>query len=99
MAGYHKLEWVTECQVKVPEGESVGGLSNICSSPTELFPLQSLSVLHYSRESTGTLERGLLGDVCQLPYFLMCCSDYLVSVIKQITHRELHAIKDIFSIL
>lgn len=99
MAGYHKLEWVTECQVKVPEGESVGGLSNICSSPTELFPLQSLSGLHYSRESTGTLERGLLGDVCQLPYLLMCCSDYLVSVIKQITHRELHAIKDIFSIL
>lgn len=49
MTGDHcPLEWVTECQVKVPEGESVGGWSNICSSPTEFFPLQSLKVLHYS---------------------------------------------------
>lgn len=49
VAGDHcPLEWVTECQVKVPEGESVGGWSNICSSPTEFFPLQSLKVLHYS---------------------------------------------------
>lgn len=88
VAGDHcPLEWVTELQVKVPEGEPVGGLSNICSSPTECFPLQSLKVLHYSRD-TGTLERGLLGDVCQLPHFLMCCSNYLVAVIKWIPHTE-----------
>lgn len=61
------LGWVTECQVKMPEGESAAGLSNICSSPTKFFLLQSLKVLHCSREGTGTHERGLLGDVCQLP--------------------------------
>lgn len=88
VAGDHcPLEWVTELQVKVPEGEPVGGSSNICSSPTECFPLQSLKVLHYSR-GTGTLERRLLGDVCQLPHFLMCCCNYLVAVIKWIPHTE-----------
>lgn len=97
MAGGHcPLEWVTEHQFKVSEEESVGGLRSICSSPTECFLLQSLKVLHDSRESTGTLERGLLGDGCQLPHFLMCCSDHLVAVI---TYTDLHVVKDIFSIL
>lgn len=76
----------------MPEEESAGGLSNICSSPTKFFLLQSLKVLHYSRR----VQEPMRGDCLEMS---VNCHNYLVAVIKQLTHIELHAIKDIFRIL
>lgn len=81
-----------QCQVKMPEEESAGGLSNICSSLTKFFLLQSLKVLHYSRR----VQEPMRGDCLEMS---VNCHNYLVAVIKQLTHIELHAIKDIFRIL